>query len=166
MNTDYDQFTPELVEKYFDRALFYGMWPGFFSHNAAENPYWQNPRWYDRDRPLFKKYIPLIRRVAEAGWRPIPHATCDNPSVLVERFGPTRDGSIYFTFLNDTAQAQTGNVRVDAKALMSPPGRAPEPLLGAVPVGNGPSWSIELGSQRAAAWRLQTQGSEPGHTDR
>jgi hypothetical protein len=38
MNTDYDRFTPDLVEKYFQRCLFYGMWPGFFSHNAADRP--------------------------------------------------------------------------------------------------------------------------------
>lgn len=43
------RFTPDHVERYFQRSLFYGLWPGFFSHNAADNPYWQNPKWYDRD---------------------------------------------------------------------------------------------------------------------
>ena len=28
MNTDFDAFTPDLVERYFQRSLFYGMWPG------------------------------------------------------------------------------------------------------------------------------------------
>ena len=73
MNTDFDRFGPEIVEKYFQRSLFYGMYPSMFSHNAAENPYWENPRWYNRDRPLFQKYQPAIRRVAQAGWQP-PHA--------------------------------------------------------------------------------------------
>ena len=87
MNTDYDAFTPGLVERYFQRSLFYGMWPGMFSHNASENPYWQNPKWYNRDRPLFKKYLPLIRRVAEAGWQPVTHAACENERIWVERSG-------------------------------------------------------------------------------
>ncbi|MBI5384625.1 MAG: hypothetical protein HZA90_08030 [Verrucomicrobia bacterium] len=115
MNTDYDQFTPDLVEKYFNRCLFYGMWPGFFSHNAADNPYWQNPKWYNRDRPLFKKFLPDIKRVAEAGWQPVTGATCDNEKILLERFGPDAGGTVYFTAFNDTAQAQSGTVRAGAK---------------------------------------------------
>jgi hypothetical protein len=41
MNTDYARFTPELVERYFQRSLFYGVWPGFFDEEAAsKDPYW------------------------------------------------------------------------------------------------------------------------------
>jgi len=114
MNTDYDQFTPDRVEQYFQRALFYGMWPGFFSHNAADNPYWQNPKWYNRDRPLFRKYLPLIRRVAGAGWQPVTGATCENDQILVERFGPDATGDVFFTLHNDSGQTQTGWVRLTA----------------------------------------------------
>ena len=116
MNTDYDQFNPGMVEKYFNRCLFYGMWPGFFSHNASENPYWQNPKWYNRDRPLFKKYLPLIKRVAEAGWQPVTGAGCDNDKILVERFGRASDGPVCLTLFNDTSEPQTGRLRwEDAK---------------------------------------------------
>ncbi len=114
MNTDYDRFGPELVEKYFQRSLFYGMFPSMFSHNAAENPYWQNPKWYGRDRELFKKYIPLVKRVAEAGWQPVTLARCDNPSIWVERFGPNSGGVAYFTLLNDTDRQQNGKLRFEA----------------------------------------------------
>ena len=114
MNTDYDAFTPDLVERYFQRSLFYGMWPGMFSHNAADHPYWQNPKWYDRDRPLFKKYLPLVKRVAEAGWQPVTQAACDNAKIWVERFGPGTEGPVYFTLFNDTAQRQEGRFRLEA----------------------------------------------------
>jgi len=40
-NTDYGSFTPEMVERYFKRATFYGTFPGVFSHHAADDPYWQ-----------------------------------------------------------------------------------------------------------------------------
>ncbi len=112
MNTRYDEFTPDLVEKYFQRCLFYGMYPSMFSHNAAEDPYWRNPRWCNRDRLLFKRYIPLIKRVAEAGWEPIPHTTSDNEHVYVERFGPDGTGNVYFTFLNDSDEPQTATIRI------------------------------------------------------
>jgi hypothetical protein len=117
MNTNYDVFTPEMVEKYFQRSLFYGMFPGMFSHNAAENPYWQNPKWYNRDRPLFKKYLPVIKQVAEAGWQPVTGATCDNPGVLVERFGPDAGGAVYLTLMNDSSRAQKGQVALDTGVL-------------------------------------------------
>ena len=89
MNTDFNAFTPDLVEKYFQRSLFYGIFPSMFSHNAADNPYWQNPSWYDRDRPLFKKYIPLIKQVAEAGWQPVTEARWSAPTILWPQGSPT-----------------------------------------------------------------------------
>jgi hypothetical protein len=113
MNTDYDRFTPELVEKYFQRSLFYGMFPSMFSHNAAENPYWQNPKWYNRDRELFKKYLPLVKRVAEAGWQPVTLARCDNTEILVERFGPDKQGKVFWTLLNDTTTRQSCKVKFE-----------------------------------------------------
>jgi hypothetical protein len=154
MNTDYDQFTPELVEKYFQRALFYGMWPGFFSHNAAENPYWQNPRWYERDRPLFRKYIPLVKQVAEAGWQPVPHAVCQNEMILVERFGPGADGRVWLTLFNDTPESQAGTITIDAAALGLAPTTTPRPLLGDPLQKTATGWNISLGSQQAAVWQL------------
>ncbi len=117
MNTDYDAFTPDLVERYFQRSLFYGMFPSMFSHNASDNPYWRNPNWYNRDRPLFKRYLPLIRRVAEAGWQPVTGASSDNDRVYVERFGPDAAGAVYLTLLNDTATPQTLTLRLDLTAL-------------------------------------------------
>ncbi len=152
MNTDYDQFTPDMVEKYFHRTLFYGMWPGFFSHNASENPYWLNPRWFERDRPLFRKFIPLIERVAEAGWRPVPHARCMNPEILIERYGPAKEKGLYLTLFNDTAETQTGMVSVDLKALGLPGNAAPNVLLGAEPERTQEGWKVAVPSSQAAVW--------------
>ena len=112
MNTRYDDFGPALVEKYFQRSLFFGFYPSMFSHNASEAPYWGNPKWYNRDRPLFKKYIPVVKRIAEAGWQPVTSARCDNPAVLVERFGAP-PGPFYFTVYNPTQQSQKGTLLIE-----------------------------------------------------
>jgi hypothetical protein len=117
MNTDYDVFNSEMVEKYFQRSLFYGMFPGMFSHNAADNPYWQNPKWYNRDRPLFKRYLPMIKRVAEAGWQPVTYADCGSTNIFVERFGPRDGGKIYFTLINDSPSKQRGRTKIETAAL-------------------------------------------------
>jgi hypothetical protein len=160
MNTDYDVFTSELVEKYFQRSLFYGMFPGMFSHNAADNPYWQNPKWYERDRPLFKKYLPLIRRVAQAGWQPVTLATSDNAQVLVERFGVAAGGSLYLTLLNDSDQSQRTELRLDPTIEPKSPGEsgafAGKGLLSGRTFGtSGPGWDITLGAQQAEVIELK-----------
>lgn len=106
MNTRFEDFSHELVERYMQRSLAYGMFPGFFSHNASEGHYFTRPELYNRDRPLFQKYVPLCRRVAEAGWEPITRAASDAPRVYVERFGDR-----LFTVFNDSAESRTVTVR-------------------------------------------------------
>ena len=112
MNTDFNKFTPDYVERYFQRCLFYGMFPSLFSANAADHAYWETPAWYNRDRPLFKKYIPLIKTVSAAGWEPVTFARSSNPVVFVERFG-----THFFTLRNDSPTPQTATITLDAAAL-------------------------------------------------
>jgi len=99
------------------RSLFYGCFPGMFSENAATNTYFSNPRCYNRDRPLFKKYVPLIQAIAKAGWEPITYARTDRPKVYVERYGAAGAGEIFLTVLNDGSEAEPFVLRIDASAL-------------------------------------------------
>jgi hypothetical protein len=158
MNTDFDAFTPDRVEKYFERSLFYGMYPGMFSHNAADNPYWRNPTWYNRDRPLFRKYIPLIRRVAQAGWQPITDARCDNPRIYLERFGPDAQGSTYLTLMNDSAQPQSGEESLEAAALKLRSPLALTELVGGSPLGlAGLGFHVSLAPGQVWAVKIETK---------
>ena len=108
MNTAFENFSHGLVEKYMKRSLAYGMFPGFFSHNASQGHYFTRPELYDRDRDLFKKYVPLCRLVAEAGWEPVTLARSDNQGVYVERFGDR-----YLTVFNDTDRRQDVTLAVE-----------------------------------------------------
>ena len=112
MNSDYDKLTNGFVEKYFQRSLFYGVFPSMFSANAADHSYWETPRWHNRDRDLFKKYIPVIKRLSAAGWEVIPHARTSQPDIYVERYG-TR----FFTLFNDSKQARDVTLAVDLRGL-------------------------------------------------
>jgi hypothetical protein len=111
MNTAFESFSHELVERYMRRALAYGMFPGFFSHNASQGHYFTRPELYNRDRPLFKKYVPLCKLVAQAGWEPITQARSDDEHIRVERFG-TR----YLTVLNDSRERRTATIRLERPA--------------------------------------------------
>mgnify|MGYP000987972982 CR=1 FL=1 len=115
MNSDFSKFTYEASEKYMKRALAYGMFPGFFSADASTGHYFTRPELYNRDRPLFKKYIPLCKRVAEAGWEPLTGAVSDNEAVVVERFGRL-PGACYLTVFNLSEKVQKAGVTLPAEA--------------------------------------------------
>jgi hypothetical protein len=111
MNTPFEDFSHELVERYMKRSLAYGMFPGFFSHNASQGHYFTRPELYERDRDLFKKYIPLCKLVAEAGWEPVTLARSDNSRVYVERFGDK-----FLTVFNDSTERLTAKITLERKA--------------------------------------------------
>ncbi len=155
LNTDFDQFGTNLVERYFQRSLFYGIFPSMFSHNAAENPYWQNPAWYERDRPLFKRYLPLIREIAQAGWAPVTDAKCDVASVLVERFGPIANGTTYYTLFNDGMTPAHGALSRTREPLEQQAAMKATDLLTRQPVPwTGQGWAFNLDPQSATVVRI------------
>jgi len=108
MNTQFEEFSHQLVEKYMKRCLAYGMFPGFFSHNASQGHYFTRPEFYERDRDLFKKFVPLCKAVAEAGWEPITRTTSTDNKVYVERFG-----NKYLTIFNDSTNPRTVTISIE-----------------------------------------------------
>ena len=104
------------------RSLAYGMFPGFFSHNASQGHYFTRPELYDRDRPLFKKYVPLCKLVAEAGWEPITRARSSDEQVYVERFGDR-----YLTVFNDSPERRTATITLEGPVAASRPGTGERP---------------------------------------
>ena len=113
MNTDFSKFPYEASEKFMKRTLAYGMFPGYFSADASSGHYFTRPELYNRDRPLFKKYVPLCKRVAEAGWEPLTGAFSDNESVIVERFG-WQPGICYLTVYNLSDSRQKATLTLTA----------------------------------------------------
>jgi hypothetical protein len=140
MNTNFLSLTHDLVERYFQVSLFYGFYPSMLSQDAATDPYWEDPVLYNRDRELFKTYVPLIRRLNRAGWQPLAYATTSDPNVYIERFGEWPD--LYFTLRNTADMTTTVGITIQggdlglpdvplcAKALLS---NANRPLSGTAP---------------------------------
>ncbi len=106
MDTHFDQFNHDMIRKYMERSLFYAMYPSMFSYNAANNPYWENPNLYNRDRGLFEHTIPIIRALSQAGWEPVTNAWTGDPKVWVERYGGSDGKPVSFTVFNDTTVPQ------------------------------------------------------------
>jgi hypothetical protein len=156
MNTRYDEFSTDLVQKYFDRCAFYGFYPSMFSHNAAENPYWQNPKWYNRDRELFKKYVPIIKRVAESGWQPVTGAVTDNQDILLERFGNSATGRFYITAFNPSASIQMGKIFIGEKINSI---KSIKELISQqeIKLSDKTAWRVELAQGKCAVFEINLQ---------
>jgi len=151
-NTVFEEFPVELVEKYMSRAIFYGMMPSFFSHNAAERTYWSRPEIYNRDRHLFKKYMPAAKLIAAAGWEPLTYAATDNPKVYVERWG--RGAEIYFTLFNDSQQPQTYVLSIDTRALGLKAFKGVEVLIGDKSVEGKPVIRETIGPEELRVFKI------------
>ncbi len=106
-NTNYENFSHDHVERYMQRALAYGMFPGFFSDNGYTDCYFSFPKYYNRDRDLFKKYVPLVCELAAAGWKPVTTlASSSDPDILIEQFGDR-----YITVFNSSIK-ETKTVKI------------------------------------------------------
>lgn len=126
-NSDFRKWTKDMSDDYMQKSLQYGIWPGFHSDNAAGVKYFRNPEFYNRDRLLFKKYIPVLKAITSQGWEPI---TCtasteinpknDSNAVLyVERWGGgNNELPIYFTMRVETNKTMAKyNVTIDLECL-------------------------------------------------
>ena len=113
---NFSNYTHEDIELFMRRCVAYGVYPGFFdwapSGLGPGSQYWGHAEWYERDRLLFRRYVPICRWLNSAGWDPLTHATCSSPDVQVERFGAR-----YFALLNDTSSQVQGSLAIDTKAL-------------------------------------------------
>ncbi len=109
------------IELFMKRALAYGIFPGFFdwppSGLGPGGRYWDHPEYYERDRDLHRKYLPLVQSLARAGWEPVTYARSSDRRVFVERFGPGDDGIVWLTLLNEDAEPHSTTLTIDAGAL-------------------------------------------------
>lgn len=123
LNVDFDLFPPELVERYMRYCVAYAFYPSMFSPKASTKHkyYWGNPGWYNRDRHLFRKYVPVVRRLSGAGWEPLTYATVHpEEGIVLERYGSAERGEVYFAVLNRGGEEREVHVEVDARALSLP----------------------------------------------
>ena len=104
------------MEKYFRDCLALGLLPSFFSHDGANDPYWVDAKLYERDRPLFREYLPLTIRLSESGWQPVPSASFSAPEAQVEQFGATASNVFWITLRNTGSRVVTGSLRARPEA--------------------------------------------------
>ena len=112
LNTDLSNFSVEEVEKYCRRMIAFGYLPTIFN-NRGKN-YFRTPEAYNRDREVFRRYMPLAVKLSEAGWEPETLARSNFNDVLVERFGN------YLTVFNDGGGERKVELRIDGLDALIP----------------------------------------------
>ena len=101
-DTAFTKYPYHGYQVYFEKLMAYGFFPSFFSVDASSDPYWQDKEKIEHGRPFFKKYIPVIKKIAAAGWQPVTRARSDDPLLRVERFGNGK--TLFFTVHNNGKQ--------------------------------------------------------------
>jgi hypothetical protein len=121
---NYAKLTSAEIELFMKRCLAYGVFPGFFdwppSGLGPGGTYWDHPEYYERDRLLFRKYQPLVKTIAAAGWEPLTFASAADAALQVERFGAMKRGRVFFTVLNDSMEPVRSTLTVAADKLNLP----------------------------------------------
>jgi len=100
---NFEKFSSRDLESFLQQCILYGFVPGFHSADGFNLLYWRHPAWLERDRMLLEKYLRVIQRLSNAGWKPISNARCINPEVKLESFGP--DGTTALYTLHNTSDA-------------------------------------------------------------
>jgi len=139
-----------------------GYFPGF------NGVYWSDSTAYERDRPLFKQYMPLIRKIVAAGWKPIPYATPSDPAIYVERFDNQTSNTFYLTAQNSsTTTTKTFQMTVDGASLQIGSGAITvnelvgNSALSATRSGSNILFSDTLAAGETAVYQITETGGSP-----
>jgi hypothetical protein len=116
----------EQMETFIRGQLFWGFYPAVSSAGGmltggTPDRYFHHPDLYERDRPLFQHYIPIIQAISAAGWEPIT-ATMSSSSANIERFGDFTRSPVYLTVRGPDGAALAAEVTLNLEgcALPSP----------------------------------------------
>jgi len=117
----YELHSREEMEQSMQKCLYYGIFPGCFGGmpgvRHSFSSYWYHPEWYNRDRSLWRKYMPLIQDIAQAGWEPVPYARTDRGQIGIQRFGWFDKEVVYFTVRNKERLSAEFTMVVDTSNL-------------------------------------------------
>lgn len=109
------------VQEFVNKSLCFGIFASTTTNFFSGDLYESHPNGYLRDKPLLDWYVPLVRRLSQAGWEPLRYAKVEEEGIFSERFG--RGASTYFTVYNDGTEKKSVKVSFDLVALGYQPGQ-------------------------------------------
>lgn len=100
---------PVAMEEWFNRCTAWGIWPSFGNMKLFDTP-----GKYAPIAALNDRFVPALRAITGAGWEPVTHARAP-AGVVLERWGPGEDGSLYLTVFSE--EATEAALTIDTAAL-------------------------------------------------
>jgi hypothetical protein len=126
LNTRFANLPPTYSEDYFHACVLWDIFPSYFCGDYFQDGQWKisrffdEPQLYEKVRPLYKQFIPILRRMYDLGWEPVTYARTQTPGVMIERYGPGPGGETLLAVYNSTKAPVEATVTVDAAALKLP----------------------------------------------
>ena len=148
------------ITNYVDHHMFYAFYPGVCTIGGEEKPGYANWKRYfgptrqcERDRELFKRAIPLIRRMNRAGWMPETLVRSADKRLLVERYGmATGTGERFLALRN--ASADTVETVLSAEGECVAAFASLEPVWGGVVAKPAPGgWAVRLAPWQTVVYK-------------
>ena len=118
---------PAPTERDLEHVLAFAVFPG--GPRAKED--------WERLRPLYRRYMPLLERLDRAGWEPVPAAVVEPEALTVERFGPEKSGAVLLVVHNLTDKTVEGTLT----------------LLGEELTRRVPGWTAAVGARELISGR-------------
>ena len=103
---------PAEMEHYYHLCALYGIYPSFANMRVFETP-----EMYAPVAALNDRFVPALRAITAAGWKPIPHARSSHADVWLERWGPDNRGALYLSVYNASQHAAATRLTIDANSL-------------------------------------------------
>lgn len=135
LNTRFEKLPDSFLVDYFHRSLVWDIFPSFFDGDYFEDGKWKIARFWDipelceRVRPLYKQFIPILRRMYDAGWEPVTEARTTTPSVQIERYGGGEGRETLLAVFNSGKGSVEAKVTIAAKTLGLPVGAKASALV-------------------------------------
>jgi len=123
LNTRFENLPEGYIEDYFHASLLWDIFPSFFNGSYFEDGKWitahffKQPELYNQARPLYRQFIPILRRMFDAGWEPVTLAHATPADVRLERYGPGDGGEVLLAVFNAAEEPVQARLLVDAAAL-------------------------------------------------
>lgn len=156
LSNDYDVFNHEMMEKYFNRCLAYAIFPSPHDNYNHSLRYFKDSAYYERDRDIFKKYMPTLKALSEIGWEAVTGAKTNDYQIITERYGDlSEDGCAYIVLYNPNSDSRTFTVTLDTEILgISGAYGVSEVINGSYISSVGDAHTISVPSERSAVLKI------------
>lgn len=135
------------AEEVWHRCLAFGVVPSI-------KEMWSSAAITEAMRPTYARFLPVVARMSDAGWQPMPLATWGDADMIVERFG---SGEVTLLSIHNLAASeQSATIVPDWQALgLEAPGVVEELVSSEMLTVDDGAFTVSLASERTAVVLLR-----------